>query len=106
MRDLLTNVVEQYAIYWEELGQKLGLADYQLANVYANHAACPSRRVETCCRDVLERWLKEVTSPTWGKLDDAIKSLTIVPAQCMSAGPQGIANYMMYENIIITTYRN
>ena len=84
--DLLTNVVEQYAVHWEELGLKLGLKDYQLANISENNANRQSRRVETCCRDMLEKWLREISSPTWGKLDDVIKSLTTAP---LSNHPKG-----------------
>ena len=86
--ELLTNIVEQYAVYWEELGRKLGLKDYQLANISENNASLRSRRVETCCRDVLEKWLKEISSPTWGKLDDVIKSLTTIAP--VSTGHKGI----------------
>ena len=78
----------QYAIHWEELGRQLGLKDYQLANISENNITLRSRRVETCCRDVLEQWLKEISSPTWGKLDDVIKSLAIAPA--VSTGHKGI----------------
>ena len=78
--DELLNIVEQYAVHWEELGQKLGLKDYQLANICENNATRSSRRVETCCRDVLEKWLQEGSLPTWAKLDDVIESLTIAPA--------------------------
>ena len=85
MGELLISVVEQYAVHWEKLGEKLGLKDYQLANIAKNHASLPSGRVEACCRDVLENWLKE-SSPTWGKLDDVIKSLTIATA---STGHKG-----------------
>ena len=83
--ELLTNIVEQYAVHWEELGRKLGLKDYQLANISENHVTIRSRRLESCCRDVFEKWLKEI-SPTWGKLDDVIKSLTIVS---VSTGHKG-----------------
>ena len=86
MCELLTNIVEQYAVHWEEFGRKLGLMDYQLANIAKNHASLPSGRVETCCRTVLEKWLQEISSPTWGKLDDVIKSLTIAP---VSTGHKG-----------------
>ena len=84
--ELLTNIVEQCAVHWEELGRKLGLKDYQLVNISENNVTLRSRRVETCCRDVLEKWLKEISSPTWGKLDDVIKSLTIAP---VSTGHKG-----------------
>ena len=85
MGELLTTIVEQYAIRWEELGRKLGLTDYQLANISENNST-RLRRVETCCRDVLEKWLKEISSPTWGKLDDVIKSLTIAPVSTSHRG--------------------
>ena len=80
MGELLTNIVEQYAVHWVELGRQLGLKDYQLDNISENNITLRSRRVETCCRDVLEKWLQDISSPTWGKLDDVIKSLTNAPA--------------------------
>ena len=79
LSELLTNIVERYAVHWEELGRKLGLKDYQLANISENHASLPSRRVETCCKRILEKWLQLDPSSSWGKLDDVIKSLTIAP---------------------------
>ena len=87
LNELLTNVVEQYAIYWEELGIKLGLKDYQLANISENTASRQSRQVETCCKRVLQKWLQLDPLPTWGKLDDIIISLTTAPLQ--STGHKG-----------------
>ena len=87
MGDLLSNFVEQYAVYWKEVGRRLGLKDYQLDNISQNNVNRQSRRVETCCREVLEKWLVEISSPTWGKLDDVIKSLTTAPVQ--TAGYKG-----------------
>ena len=84
--ELLINIVEQYAVHWEELGQKLGLQDYQLANISENNVNREYRRVETCCKRVLQKWLQIDPSPTWGKLDDVIKSLTIAP---VSTGHKG-----------------
>ena len=77
--ELLTNILEKYAVHWEDLGRKLGLENYQLDNISENNVNRQSRRVQTCCREVLEIWLREITSPTWGKLDDAIKSLPTGP---------------------------
>ena len=31
--DLCTNIFEHYVVHWYELGLKLGLKDYQLANI-------------------------------------------------------------------------
>ena len=79
LRKLLTNIVEQYAVHWEELGRKLGLKDHHLANIAENTANREYRRVETCSKRVFEKWLQLDPSPTWGKLDDVIKSLTMNP---------------------------
>ena len=73
MGDLYSNVVHQYAAQWEQLGLKLGLQHYNIANISRDNA---HRSVVTCCSTVLEKWLQIVPSPTWGKLYDAIKSLT------------------------------
>ena len=84
LNDLLTYIVEQYAVYWERLGLKLGLKDYQLANISENNTSRQSRQVETCCKTVLQKWLQIDSSPTWGKLDDVIVSLTTAPLQFTS----------------------
>ena len=76
---MLTNIVEQYAVHWEELGRKLGLEDHHLANIAENTANREYRRVETCSNRVFEKWLQLDPSPKWGKLDDVIKSLTMNP---------------------------
>ena len=85
MRDLHINVVHQYAAYWERLGLKLGLQGYDIANISKDNARISDQSV-TCCAIMLEKWLQFVHSPTWGKLDDAIKSLLITP---VSLGPKG-----------------
>ena len=75
MRDLHSHIVKQYAVHWERLGLELGLKKYDTDNISANNAHNP-RRVEECCTAVLEQWLREIPSPTWAKLDDAIKKIT------------------------------
>ena len=86
MGELYTYVVHQYAAHWEQLGLKLGLQHYDIANISKDNAHNPDRSV-TCCRTVLEKWLQIVPSPTWGKLDDVIFSLTAAPLQ--STGHKG-----------------
>ena len=72
---LLDRIVhEQYAIHWEKLGLKLGLADHQIEAISYNNKHNPNR-VEDCCTTMLKKWLKEVPSPTWGKLNNAIKEI-------------------------------
>ena len=75
MRDLHIHIVTQYAIHWERLGLELGLKKYDIDNISANNAHNP-KRVEECCAAVLEQWLTVIPSPTWTKLDDAIKKIT------------------------------
>ena len=91
MRDLYNHVVHQFAAQWEDLGLKLGLQDYNIANISKDNAHNPDQSV-TCCKTVLQKWLKKVPSPTWGKLDDAINSLIIAP---MSTDHKG----RVYQNI-------
>ena len=74
MPNLLTCVVKWYAIHWEVLGLKLGLADHQIAEISYNNKYNPNR-TQDCCVAMLTLWLKAVTSPTWGKLRDAINEV-------------------------------
>ena len=92
MRDLNRHIVEQQAAQWEKLGVELGLKDYHIANISKDNAHNPNRSV-TCCRAMLEQWLREIPSPTWSKLDDAIKkikSLTTGPVSTVSSHSTGI----------------
>ena len=75
LTDLLTYIIEQYGVHWRKLGLKLGLKEYQLANISEDNANRKSRQAEVCCREMLEKWLQEISTPTWGKLDDAIKQI-------------------------------
>ena len=73
LKDLLP-IIPQYAAHWREIGIELELKDYHLDNIDLDNAYHPYRTVQ-CFRCVLEQWLKEISSPTWGKLDDAIKGI-------------------------------
>ena len=74
MRDLNRYIVEQQAAQWERLGLELGLEDYHIANISKDNEHNPSRSV-TCRREMLQKWLREIPSPSWSKLDDAIKKI-------------------------------
>ena len=76
LKDLRCNFVRQYAAQWEKLGLELGLKEYDLAIISKNNAYNPSR-VEDCCVAVLELWLQDMPSPTWSKLDDAVKNIKL-----------------------------
>ena len=81
MVDLYSGFLYQYAAQWEQLGLKLGLPDYYIANISADHRIHPDRRIHpdqlvVCCRVMLQEWLMMDPTCTWGKLDDVIKTLT------------------------------
>ena len=87
LRDLLSNVVHQYAACWRKLGLELGLEDYEIKNIAISNDGRDHEKVQFCCREMLELWLKKISQPTWGKLVDAINSL---PDNEVLTGPKGI----------------
>ena len=80
MTDLHRNIVIQYAPQWEKLGLELGLKDEDIAIISENNADHP-RSIEVCCAAVLKVWLRKISSPTWGKLDNAVKKLGKSPTK-------------------------
>ena len=98
MRDLHSNIVRQYATQWERLGLELGLNDYEIANISENNARHP-RRVEVCCAAVLEQWLREIPSPTWGKLDDAVKKIKLPSTTSPMSTDRG-GNHGYYYSVL------
>ena len=75
IRDLLLNVIHQHAAHWEILGELLGLEHYNIANISKDHR----NQAVDACREMLIMWLRVTPSPTWGKLDDAIRSMMTSP---------------------------
>ena len=75
MVDLHLGVVPRYAVHWETIGAILGLEKHHLEVISQNNAYNP-KRTEACCIAMLQKWLDNIPSPTWGKLDDAINLLT------------------------------
>ena len=86
MRDLNGYIVEQHAANWERLGLELGLKDYHIANISKDNEHNPNRSV-TCCRVMLELWLRETPLPTWSRLSDAIKKIN-----SLTAGSQSVVS--------------
>ena len=74
-------MVEQYAVYWEQLGLELGLKDFHINNITENFASHKLRQVEKCCTQMLKTWLEIDTSATWNKLNDAIKRIRQLPTR-------------------------
>ena len=72
--ELLIHVVEQYAVDWKKLGQYLGLADYKINNIAENNDNT-HHKVQKSITDVLQLWIDNGVSPTWGKLNEAIMKI-------------------------------
>ena len=70
-KELSLNVIHQYAAHWEDLGALLELKPYKIANIARDH----HNQSVDACREMLMLWLQVDPSPTWGKLDAAIRSL-------------------------------
>ena len=66
MKDLHINVVHQYAAHWERLGLKLGLQNYDIANISKDNdnGHTSADHSVNCCAMMLEKWLLVVYSPT------------------------------------------
>jgi len=77
-------------------GIELGLKDYDIANISKDNEHNPNRSV-TCCRTMLQKWLQTDSSATWGKLDDAVKNITLSLTNLVSTDNRGnhvaISNY-------------
>ena len=70
----LYRYVSHFVKNWDTLGAQLGLKQHQLDVISENNAYNP-KRAESCCKAMLSKWLKIDTSPTWGKLEDAVNAI-------------------------------
>ena len=73
-RDLESRIVDHCGAFWDKLGLKLGLTQHDIDNISMDHAYHPERSV-ACCRRMLVQWLRQSSSATWGKLEDAINEV-------------------------------
>ena len=55
MADLRTNVIKQYATYWKELGELLGVEDHDIVIIAANNKYNPNQSVDSCY-EMLCKW--------------------------------------------------
>ena len=75
MADLHSKVIhKQFAVHWKKLGLKLGLSNDRMEIISYNHKHSPNR-AQDCCTAMFEEWLRDVPSPTWGLLSDAINEI-------------------------------
>ena len=89
MRDLSRYIVRQQAAQWKWLGQELLLKDDKIAGILVNN----KNDAESCCREMLITWLDSDIMASWGKLDDAIKRMTVLPSTTSSVSPNKKGNH-------------
>ena len=70
--DIVRQVIPNYATQWRELGVSLGTTSCHLDLIHADY---PHRCVDRC-RMMLMKWLRQDISATWGKLVDAIETIS------------------------------
>ena len=70
MKDLKRYIVKQQSSLWKRIGQELGLNECDIDLISKKY-----KNKSNCCTAMLEQWLREIPSPTWGQLDDAIMSV-------------------------------
>lgn len=96
-RDLSKHVIEQYAIHWEEIAKLLQLPLYVIDNIRANFRNKPDK-VQGCFTETLIQWGQRISSPTWGKLDDAIHIVVSIHSGVIPS--EGNTQYiLMYPSI-------
>ena len=88
LTDLLP-IIPKYAARWREIGKELELKHYHLEIIDLDNAYHPYRTTQ-CFRCVLEQWLKEISSPTWGKLDDAIQGIILLSSYIANTVGSGL----------------
>jgi len=73
--DLCRDIVPKYAVHWEDLGIMLGLQDHDISVISQDHIFNPNRTLD-CCKSMLKKWLRTDSGATWGKLRDAINTIS------------------------------
>jgi len=74
---------------WRELGEALGFSPSQLNIINVDHPnSCEDR-----CKVILQKWLRQDTSATWGKLIDAVKTIYSVPFAFSTSSEGMLTNY-------------
>ena len=75
LKDLYQHITPQYATQWRVIGTLLDLPSERLDIIEYNHRG----QAEDCCNAMLERWLQEDTTASWGKLSTVIESCVQPP---------------------------
>ena len=68
------------------------MKDYNIANIAQDYR---NQSVDAC-REMMVMWLQTVSSPTWGKLDDAVSSLM----KSLTAKPSGTYVIPIYVHTV------
>ena len=77
MMDLVQHFIPHHAIKWKDIGRLLGLDSNKLNLIEADH----STDAKSCCREMLDTWLKTDLTASWGKLFTVTESLAVSSSQ-------------------------
>lgn len=77
LSDLQTKIIPQYAARWRDLGVQLDITTNSLDIIAANNVH-HREYVNSCCRDMLIKWIEIDTEATWNKLHNAIVKLPLL----------------------------
>jgi len=90
MQDLYLKIVnKQHAIHWKELGLQLGLPNDKIVIIELDNDRA-KYKTQRCCVSMLKQWLWSNTSPTWGKLQDAINTIEVIDHEAVEATEKSI----------------
>ena len=73
IKDLSNLVTPDYAAKWKEIGLKLGVKKSNLDIIEHNYG----RSAETCCNEMLGKWLDTSTNVAWKDVLESLKYKTI-----------------------------
>ena len=82
LKDLYQHVAPQYAADWKVVGTLLGLPCGELKAIEAGYPT----NVKWCCNQMLEKWLEEDPTASWGKLFTVIESLALSSGEAVNKG--------------------
>ena len=73
LKDLYEHITPRYAAYWKEIGILLGLTTGRLDIIGVDYPL----RVEDRCNQMLQYWLEQDPTASWGRLLTVIESLPV-----------------------------
>ena len=82
LKDLRKHFITRYATKWKDIGLLLGLDSSILRAIEVEYYS----EVRSCCKQMIEEWLKRDHDATWGKLITVIESPVVSGSQAGNKG--------------------